>query len=113
MNKELRCKVKYWFNCSLKEEQLGVLIPWNCYTTQEIHFSGDQLVVCDQTIFIVFKLLTNHINNKTGTKKIAKAIEGSLRIFETPIGKSYLCPASKLVTLKDSKDAETVKLRLT
>ena len=48
-----------------------------------------------------------------GGKKVARSAEGSLGIFTTPMGKSYLCPSPPVLNLIESKSGkQTVVVRL-
>ncbi|XP_054169082.1 lysosome-associated membrane glycoprotein 5-like [Oppia nitens] len=48
-----------------------------------------------------------------GGKKVARSKEGSLGMFSTPLGKSYLCPSPPVINLYESKtDKQTVVVRL-
>lgn len=49
----------------------------------------------------------------TGGKKVVRSSEGSLGMFTTLLGKSYLCPSPPVINLYDSKSGQTVFLRLT
>ncbi|CAG2119093.1 unnamed protein product, partial [Medioppia subpectinata] len=49
-----------------------------------------------------------------GGKKVARSVEGSLGMFTTQLGKSYLCPSPPVINLFESKTGkQTVVLRLT
>jgi hypothetical protein len=48
-----------------------------------------------------------------GGKKVARSAEGSLGMFTTPLGKSYLCPSPPVINLFESKSGrQSVVLRL-
>ena len=49
----------------------------------------------------------------SGGKKVARSVEGSLGMFTTPLGKSYMCPSPPVINLFESKSGkQTVVVRL-